>query len=101
MTKTGAQTSDTSSPEPSRFRQLGTRVRERLTPSHNGRTRRLRYAQISGWGMYVPEEIRTNADIAQMVDTNDEWIVSRTGIRERRIAAEHENTTTQALAAAR
>ncbi len=54
-----------------------------------------------GWGMYAPEEIRTNADIAQMVDTNDEWIVSRTDIRERRIAAEDENTAAQALAAAR
>ncbi len=45
------------------------------------------YAHITGWGMYVPEPILTNDDICKLVDTNDEWIRERTGIRERRIAA--------------
>ena len=44
-----------------------------------------RYAQITGWGMYVPEKVLTNHDLEQMVDTNDEWITSRTGIKERHI----------------
>ncbi len=47
---------------------------------------------IAGLGSYVPERVMTNDDIAQMVDTNDDWIVQRTGIRERRIAAEHEDS---------
>ncbi|MDU5946891.1 MAG: 3-oxoacyl-ACP synthase, partial [Paenibacillus macerans] len=40
---------------------------------------------IIGTGKYVPEKVLTNADLEKMVDTNDEWIVSRTGIRERHI----------------
>ena len=44
------------------------------------------YAHITGWGMHVPEKILTNAEIAKMVDTNDEWIRDRTGIEERHIA---------------
>ena len=59
-----------------------------------------RYAHIVGWGMYVPSHRRTNDEIAGMVDTSDEWITSRTGIRERRIAAEHESTATLAIRAA-
>jgi 3-oxoacyl-[acyl-carrier-protein] synthase-3 len=59
-----------------------------------------RYAHIVGWGMYVPSYRRTNDEIAAMVDTSDEWITARTGIKERRIAADHESTTTQALRAA-
>jgi 3-oxoacyl-[acyl-carrier-protein] synthase-3 len=59
-----------------------------------------RYAHIVGWGMYVPEHRRTNDEIATMVDTSDEWIVSRTGIKERRIAADHESTATMAIRAA-
>ena len=43
--------------------------------------------RITGWGMYAPERRLTNADLERVVDTSDEWIVSRTGIRERRIAA--------------
>ena len=39
-----------------------------------------RYAHITGWGRYVPEQVLTNADLERMVDTNDELIVSRTGI---------------------
>ncbi|HIC88092.1 MAG TPA: ketoacyl-ACP synthase III [Anaerolineae bacterium] len=52
-----------------------------------------RYAQIVGWGHYVPERVVTNEDLAQLVDTSDEWIRTRTGIRERRIAANPEETT--------
>jgi len=50
-------------------------------------------ARITAIGSYVPEKVMTNEDFAQIVDTNDEWIVSRTGIRERRIAAESEFTS--------
>ncbi len=60
-----------------------------------------RYAAITGWGRYLPERVLTNADLEKLVDTNDEWIVSRTGIRERRIAAPDETTATMATAAAR
>ena len=60
-----------------------------------------RYAHITGWGMAVPDRVLTNEDLAQMADTDDEWIVSRTGIRERRIAQSDETTATLAAAAAR
>jgi 3-oxoacyl-[acyl-carrier-protein] synthase-3 len=56
---------------------------------------------IAGTGSYLPEKILTNADLAAAVDTSDEWIVSRTGIRERRIAAEGEFTSHMATHAAR
>ncbi len=59
-----------------------------------------RYAHVTGWGMAVPELILTNADLAKMVDTTDEWIVERTGIRERRLADKHETTASLALQAA-
>ena len=49
-----------------------------------------RYGNIVGWGKYVPERVLTNADLERMVDTSDEWIVSRTGIRERRVVSEGE-----------
>jgi len=55
---------------------------------------------ILGTGMYVPERILTNSDLEKMVDTNDEWIVTRTGIRERRIAAENQATSDLAYEAA-
>ncbi len=58
-------------------------------------------ALITGWGMYAPSRVMTNDDLTQLVDTSDEWIVSRTGIRERRIAADDETTTTLAVHAAR
>jgi 3-oxoacyl-[acyl-carrier-protein] synthase-3 len=60
-----------------------------------------RYGRITGWGMYVPDRVLTNHDLEQMVDTNDEWIVTRTGIRERRIAEPGETTCTMSVAAAR
>jgi 3-oxoacyl-[acyl-carrier-protein] synthase III len=53
-----------------------------------------------GFGGYVPERVMTNDDWARLVDTSDEWIVQRTGIRERRVAAEDETTATMAYEAA-
>ena len=47
------------------------------------------FSKILGTGSYVPEKVRTNADLERMVETSDEWIVERTGIRERRIAGDH------------
>ena len=58
-----------------------------------------RFAHIVGWGMYVPEHRLTNDEIARMVDTSDEWITSRTGIKERRIAADDETTASMAIRA--
>lgn len=58
------------------------------------------YAHITGWGMAVPEKVLTNDDLSKMVDTNDEWIRSRTGIRERRVAAEDESSASLAVDAA-
>ncbi|MGD8353391.1 MAG: beta-ketoacyl-ACP synthase III [Pseudomonadota bacterium] len=57
--------------------------------------------RIIGTGLGVPSRIVTNEDLAKMVDTSDEWIVSRTGIRERRIAEEHETTSDFSANAAR
>ena len=51
------------------------------------------YSRIAGTGSYLPEKVLTNADLAQMVDTDDEWIQSRTGIRERHIAADDQTTS--------
>jgi 3-oxoacyl-[acyl-carrier-protein] synthase-3 len=59
-----------------------------------------RYAHIVGWGMSLPERVMTNDDWAQLVDTSDEWIRTRTGIAERRIASEGETTLTLSLEAA-
>ena len=58
-------------------------------------------ALITGWGMYAPSRVLTNEELSRMVDTSDEWIVSRTGIRERRIAADDESTTDLSVRAAR
>lgn len=60
-----------------------------------------RTVSIIGTGSYVPERILTNAELEKLVDTNDEWITSRTGIKERRIAADGENTSHMAAEAAR
>ncbi|ROH85278.1 ketoacyl-ACP synthase III [Pseudomethylobacillus aquaticus] len=59
------------------------------------------YSRIAGTGSYLPEKILTNADLERMVDTTDEWIVARTGIRQRHIIAEGELTSDMALQAAR
>ncbi|MDE5168117.1 beta-ketoacyl-ACP synthase III [Paenibacillus larvae] len=56
---------------------------------------------VLGSGKYVPEKVLTNQDLEQMVDTNDEWIVTRTGMRERHIASEHEATSDLAYEAAK
>nr|HPN73519.1 beta-ketoacyl-ACP synthase 3 [Candidatus Omnitrophota bacterium] len=56
---------------------------------------------ILGLGKYLPENVLTNADLEKMVDTTDEWITTRTGIKERRIAADNEATSDMAVKAAR
>ncbi len=60
-----------------------------------------RYSRIAGTGGYLPQTVRTNDDISRMVDTSDAWIVERTGIRERRIAAPHETASSMGECAAR
>lgn len=52
-----------------------------------------RYAHITGWGKALPDRVVTNDELAQIVDTNDEWIRTRTGIRQRRVAIDPEETT--------
>jgi 3-oxoacyl-[acyl-carrier-protein] synthase-3 len=61
----------------------------------------LRPVAITGTGSYVPEKVLTNADLQRMVDTSDEWITERTGIKERRIAAPDQATSDLAVRAAR
>ena len=58
------------------------------------------FAHVVGWGMAVPDKIMTNEDISAFVETSDEWIFARTGIKERRIASEGESTATLAYKAA-
>ena len=58
------------------------------------------YAAFRSIGAYAPEKILTNDDLTKMVDTTDEWITKRTGIKERRIAAENETTSDMAVKAA-
>jgi 3-oxoacyl-[acyl-carrier-protein] synthase-3 len=57
--------------------------------------------EIAGLGRYLPERVLDNHELERMVDTSDEWIVQRTGISERRLAADHEATSDLAIAAAR
>lgn len=59
------------------------------------------HAKILGTGSYVPEQVRSNADLETLVETNDQWIVERTGIRERRIAGENDTVVTLATPAAK
>lgn len=59
-----------------------------------------RYVHITGWGVAIPERVVTNFDLAQRVDTSDEWIRTRTGIRERHIAADKEYPSTLGARAA-
>lgn len=61
----------------------------------------MKYSRIAGTGSYLPEKILTNADLERMIDTTDEWIFTRTGIRERHIAAEGQFTSDLALEAAK
>jgi len=58
------------------------------------------YSKILASGSYLPEKILSNKDLEKMVDTSDEWIVSRSGIKERRIVADHETSGDMAYAAA-
>lgn len=60
----------------------------------------MKYAHVIGWGSYLPERVLTNDEIGTIVDTSDEWIAQRTGIRERRIAGSQETTATLAFEAA-
>src|SRR4249919_1106681 len=70
-------------------------------PRSNPRSHKtLRTVSIVGTGSYVPEKVLTNEDLSRMVDTTDEWITTRTGIKERRIAAKDENTSDMAAKAA-
>ncbi|MDE2090107.1 MAG: 3-oxoacyl-ACP synthase, partial [Gammaproteobacteria bacterium] len=61
----------------------------------------MKHARITGTGGYLPQKILTNADLAKMVDTSDEWIRARTGIRERHVAAQGETSCDLAEAASR
>ena len=56
---------------------------------------------VLGCGSYLPQKVLTNAELAARIDTSDEWIVQRTGIKQRRIAAEGEFTSHLAMSAAR
>ena len=58
-------------------------------------------AVITGWGFYAPSRVMTNFDFEKIVETSDEWITSRTGIKERRFAGEGESTSTMAARAGR
>ena len=60
-----------------------------------------RFSKIIGTGGYLPEQIRTNEDISQLVDTSDRWIYERTGIRNRHIAGEDESASSMAEIAAK
>ena len=70
-----------------------------MTPSSPGETTKPIRAHVTGWGRYVPSQVLSNKDLERMVDTNDEWIVSRTGIRERRVAAANETTASMGAVA--
>ena len=75
-----------------------------MTPPLQPRTRThlpKRTVSIIGTGSYLPEKALTNAELEKMVETSDDWITSRTGIRERRIAAEGEFTSDLAANAAK
>lgn len=61
----------------------------------------MRYSRVAGTGSYLPERVVTNAELERVVETSDQWIFERSGIRERRIAAAHETSTDLALPAAR
>src|SRR5262245_59409350 len=61
----------------------------------------MKYARIVGIGSYLPEKILSNADLEKMVDTTDQWIVERTGIKERRIASDQDTSGTMATIAAK
>ncbi len=57
------------------------------------------YASITGWGKYLPERVMKNSEMEKLVDTSDDWIVARTGIRERHIVGDTEATSTMGVIA--
>ena len=59
------------------------------------------YSRIAGTGSYLPKKVLTSAELENMVDTTEQWIISRTGVRERRIAAADERTSDLAEHASR
>jgi 3-oxoacyl-[acyl-carrier-protein] synthase-3 len=59
------------------------------------------YSRIAGTGSYLPEKILSNHDLEQMVETSDQWITERTGIKKRHIVADDETTTELAFNAAK
>lgn len=69
--------------------------------ARTGRDHALRYAHVVGWGTEIPKQVMTNDDLSKIIDTNDEWIQARTGIRERRIADERDTAASLGLRAAR
>lgn len=77
--------------------QTATPEREGLSQNARGTAT---YAHVVGWGMAVPDTVLTNDDLAAIVETNDEWITTRTGIKERRIAGDKESSATLGLKAA-
>lgn len=68
--------------------------------SFDFRHRPAQFAHVVGWGMSVPDSILTNADLEAILETSDEWIQTRTGIKQRRIASERETTAQLGLKAA-
>ena len=58
-------------------------------------------AEVAGTGIFLPSKVLTNEDLEKTLDTSDEWIRTRTGIRERRIAGENESSSTLAIEAAK
>jgi 3-oxoacyl-[acyl-carrier-protein] synthase-3 len=80
----------------------GTAAKQRPGAQHGPGAQQARkiHAHVTGWGRYVPSQVLSNADLERMVDTNDEWIVTRTGIRERRVAAADETTASMGAVAA-
>ncbi len=77
--------------------QTATPEREGLSQQSRGTAT---YAHVVGWGMAVPDGVLTNEDLAAIVETSDEWITARTGIKERRIAGDKESSATLGLKAA-
>ncbi|HET7472123.1 MAG TPA: beta-ketoacyl-ACP synthase III [Candidatus Limnocylindrales bacterium] len=73
-------------------------MNDAVNPTGASAGRALR-AHVTGWGSYAPAQVLTNADLERMVDTSDEWIRTRTGIRERRVAAAHETTASMGAVA--
>src|SRR3984893_12410863 len=73
----------------------------RYRRSHRPRKVRTMHSSIVGTGAYLPAQVLTNAELARRIDTSDEWVRSRTGIRQRYIAAPDQQTSDLALAASR